>query len=164
MKQQTMESIAYTSFCSMFDMKPEWLGRTFENRGKTYTISGLNIRSKKFPVLTKEGAQFSAVYIRGLMTGDPKLFEKTQQANRDEKLKQARIDYKTNCFLYVLEPSWQDETFVFKGTTYRIDGLLTNSRRYNIVCRKENNDPSYFPAELVLRLMKEQHSMKKKAA
>jgi hypothetical protein len=164
MKQQTMESIAYTSFCSMFNLNPEWLGRTFENRGKTYTISGLNIRSKKFPVLTKEGVRFNADYLRGLMTGDSKLFERIQKEKYDKKLQQARKDYDGECLFFGLERHWLDKTLVHKGTTYRIDGLLTSARRFNVVCRKPNNDTVRFHAEDVAKLMKEQYSEQEKAA
>ena len=165
MKEQTMESIAYTSLCSVFNLKPEWLGKTFKDeKGKSYTISGLNIRSKKFPVLTKEGVRFNADYLRGLMTGDSKLFERIQKEKHDEKLRQARKDYKQNCILYGLDKSWLDKTFVDRGTTYRIDGVRLGARRFNILCRKENNDVTFFQSEYVVKLMNEQYSEKKKAA
>ncbi len=38
MKEQTMESMAYTSFCSLFNFKSKWLGKTFKDkssRGRT---------------------------------------------------------------------------------------------------------------------------------
>jgi hypothetical protein len=163
--KQTMESIAYASFCSAFNLKPEWLGRTFQdNKGRSYTITGLNIRSKKFPVLTKEGIRFNADYLRGLMTGDSKLFERLQKEKHDQKLKQARKDYKRNCFLFDLEPSWLDKTFVHRGTTYRIDGVRLRARRFNVLCRKENNEVSCFHGDYVAKLMKEQYPAEKKAA
>ena len=165
MKEQTMESMAYTSFCNVFNLKPGWLGKTFKDqKGKSYTISGLNIRSKKFPILTKEGVRFNADYLRGLMTGDTKLFERLQKEKHAAELKQTRKDYKTNCWLFDLEKSWLDKTFVSKGTTYRIDGVRINARRFNVVCRKENNDVSFFQSEYVAKLMKEQYPEKKKAA
>jgi hypothetical protein len=163
--KQTMESIAYTSFCGVFNLKSEWLGKTFKDeKGNSYTITGLNIRSKKFPVLTKEGIRFNADYLRGLLTGDSKLFERVQREKHNEKLKQARKDYKGNCFLYSLEPSWLDKTFVERGTTYRIDGVRLGARRFNVLCRKENNEVTYFNSEYVAKLMNEQYSVEKKAA
>jgi hypothetical protein len=161
MQELTMEGIAYKSFCSQFGLKPEWLGRTFENRGKTYTITGLNIRSRNFPVQTKEGSSFNAVYIQGLMSGDSKLFERTQKAKHEEKLKQARKNYPSNCWLFNLEKSWLDETFTYRGSTYRIDGVRTNARRFNVLCRKEDNSVAFFPPENIIKLMNEQHPAKK---
>lgn len=167
MKQhkQTMESIAYMSFCGAFNLKPEWLDKTFKDeKGNSYTITGLNIRSRKFPVLTKEGVNFNADYLRGILTGDSKLFERVQKEKRDEKLKQAREDYKGNCIFYGLEKSWLDKTFVDRGTTHRIDGVRLGARRFNVLCRKENNDATYFHPDYVAKLMKEQYPEKKKAA
>jgi hypothetical protein len=163
--EQTMESIAYTSFCSAFNLKPEWLGKTFKDeKGRSHTITGLNIRSRKFPVLTKEGIRFNADYLRGLLTGDSKLFDRVQREKHKEKLKQARQDYKGNCFLYGLEPSWLDKTFVDRGTTYRIDGVRLGARRFSVLCRKQNDDVTYFNSEYVTKLMNEQYPAKKNAA
>lgn len=162
--KQTMESIAYTSFCSAFNLKPEWLGKTFKDqKGRSFTITGLNIRSRRFPVLTKEGIRFNADYLRGLMTGDAKLFERAQREKHNEKLKRARKDYKGNCFLYGLDPSWLDKTFLHRGTTYRIDGVRLGARRFNVLCRKENNDATYFNPEYVTKLMNEQYPRDRKA-
>jgi len=165
MKHQTMEGAAYTQFCSIFNLEPEWLGKAFKDKdGRSYTVTGLNIRSRKFPVLTTEGVKFSADYFRGIMTGDPKLFERLQKERHEKKLRQARKDYKANCIFYGLEKSWLDKTFVDRGTTYRIDGVRVGARRLNVLCRKENNDATFFHPDYVAKLIREQYPEKKKAA
>lgn len=162
--KQTTESKAYTAFCSAFNLKPEWLSRTFKDeKGRSYTITGLNIRSKKFPVMTKEGSSFNADYVRGLMTGDPELFKRLGKEKHEKKLKQARQDYKGYCDLYGLNKSWLDKTFVERGTTYRTDGIRLGARRFNVLCRKENNDATFFTAEYVTKLMNAQYKQRKAA-
>jgi hypothetical protein len=153
--KQTRESKAYTAFCDEFDLKPEWLGKSFKCDGETLTITGLNIRSKKFPVTTNSGSSFSADFVRGLMTGDPDLFLKMKQKEKQEKLEQARADYTTGCFAYGLKKEWLDWTFVYEKKTFRIDGLFPNARRFNVVCWGEDNKVHVFQSDVVAKLMKE---------
>src|SRR5262245_31015079 len=120
--QENLERIAFKNYCGEFKLKPEWLDKTFEDRGKKYTIIGLNLRSMKFPVLTDGGVRFNADYVRGLITGDMVSIEKEREKQRGMQYQQAREDYTRYCLSYDLEKTWLDKTFVDRGRTYRIDG------------------------------------------
>jgi hypothetical protein len=155
--QKQMDRLAYTNYCKEFKLKPEWLDQAVTDRGKTYTIVGLNIRSKKFPVITKEGIRFNADYVRGLMTGDMATIEKEREQKREKEYQQARKDYPTWCRYHGLDESWLDKTFVFRFFTYRIEGLLTNRRtKYPVVARRTNGEGKIqlFQADHVAELMK----------
>jgi hypothetical protein len=96
--QEQMERLAYTTYCKDFKLKPEWLDKTVKNKeGKTYTIVGLNLRSKNYPVVTKEGVRLNADYLRGLMTGDMAAIEKEREQAHEREYKNARQDYPTQC-------------------------------------------------------------------
>lgn len=47
---QTRESEAFTQLAHVYGLKAEDLGATFESRGRTYTIVGLNGRARKMPI------------------------------------------------------------------------------------------------------------------
>lgn len=152
--QQSQEQRAYASFCADFKLKPEWFGKTFEHRGKTYTITGLNIRSKRFPVMTEGGTRFNADYLRALMTGDMASIEKELLQKRQAEYQKAREDYLSMGFAYGLDKSWLDKTFVRDGQTWRIDGLRPSARKYTVQCRRSpSNDVSFFQAEYIIKMM-----------
>jgi hypothetical protein len=163
-RQETVEQKAYKLFCTDYKLKPEWLGKTFRDRGVTYTITGLSIRSKRFPVLTDGGTRFNAEYVRGLITGDMDAIEKERQEKREQGYKQARKDYSSMGFAYGLDKPWLDKTFIDKhGQTWRIDGLRVSARRYPVQCRRvPGNEVSFFRTEYIIELMTPES--KKKAA
>ena len=41
----------YKNHCQIFDLKPEWLGQSFQAQGMTLTIVGLKTRASKNPVV-----------------------------------------------------------------------------------------------------------------
>ena len=43
----------YKNHCQIFNLKPEWLGKSFSGQGKTLTIVGLKTRASKRPVVCK---------------------------------------------------------------------------------------------------------------
>lgn len=43
----------YKRYCEMFDLKPEWLGMPFMSLGTRFTVSGLNMKAQRMPVLAK---------------------------------------------------------------------------------------------------------------
>ena len=43
-------AIRFRQLAITYGMKPEWLGATFLSRGKTYKITGLNTRARKYPI------------------------------------------------------------------------------------------------------------------
>ena len=156
--QQQMERIAYQTYCKDFKLKPEWLDKKVRNeKGKTYTIIGLNIRSKRFPVTTKEGPRLNADYLRGLMTGDMDSIKEEREQEREKEYKQARKDYRKYAQDYGLEKSWLDQTLVSGRTTYRIDGLIVNRRtKYPVLVRKPDGLVSFFSTYGITELMKKQ--------
>ena len=50
---ETKERIDYKSHCRLFDLKPEWLGRSFAINDKTWTVVGLKPRATKRPVVVQ---------------------------------------------------------------------------------------------------------------
>jgi hypothetical protein len=163
--KQTTEQKLYTLLCEDFKLKPEWLGKTFrDSKGRAFTITGLNPRSKTYPVLTNTGTQFNADYVRGLITGDMASIDKERQQKHELEYKQARKDYPIYCDGYGLKPSWLDKTFVEHGQTWRIDGLKLSSRKYPVLVRSTQNSKTtyFFSSDYVITLMKEQS--KRKAA
>ena len=44
----------YKNHCQIFNLKPEWLGKSFSGQGKTLTIVGLKTRASKRPVVCKD--------------------------------------------------------------------------------------------------------------
>jgi len=63
---------AYLQYAASFELKPEWLDKTFEKDGETFTIVGLNPRKSKFPVITKNASgklpSWRADFIIAMMT------------------------------------------------------------------------------------------------
>ena len=41
----------FTKYAEMYDLKPEWLDKTFVNGGKTFKITGLAMKRRKNPVM-----------------------------------------------------------------------------------------------------------------
>ena len=58
----------YKNHCQIFDLKPEWLGKSFITQGGEFTIVGLKTRASKNPVVVKSkngsGYVFNADSIR----------------------------------------------------------------------------------------------------
>ena len=50
---ESKERIDYKSHCRLFDLKPEWLGRSFAINDKTWTVVGLKPRATKRPVVVQ---------------------------------------------------------------------------------------------------------------
>jgi hypothetical protein len=50
---ESKEAATYKQLCGSYQLQPEWLGKTYKFRGHTYTVTGLNPRSYKFPVLVE---------------------------------------------------------------------------------------------------------------
>jgi hypothetical protein len=46
-------STSFNRFCTLYGFKPENLGATFQNRGVTFTLIGLDRKSRKYPVLAR---------------------------------------------------------------------------------------------------------------
>ena len=44
----------YKKHCEIYDLKPEWFGKSFIAQGKTLTIVGLKTRASKRPVVVKD--------------------------------------------------------------------------------------------------------------
>lgn len=51
---QTTERANYKLLAEHYGMKQEWLDQTFQSQGRTFAVSGLNVRARKLPVLCKD--------------------------------------------------------------------------------------------------------------
>ena len=64
-------SDAFREHAELFDLKPDWLGKSFEKDGATYTITGLNMRAQKMPVLARRADgrswKFAVATVKALM-------------------------------------------------------------------------------------------------
>jgi hypothetical protein len=157
-QKEQLEKIAYEQMCQQFELKPEWLGKTFTDRGETYTIVGLNIRSKRFPVVTTvvrstSGQSYTcrpawnATHIIGLMTGKPT--EVHAEANA-KRLAQERANW-SMAGAFGLKSEWLDKTFTFRNSPVTIVGLAPTRRRYPVVGKNKWGDIAYYPLETVLK-------------
>lgn len=53
---QSREVEDFKRFADAYGLSPEWLGEKFTVRGKTFTITGLNTRAKKYKIRAKDEA------------------------------------------------------------------------------------------------------------
>tara|TARA_R110000822_G_scaffold78583_10_gene188272 strand:- start:15 stop:419 length:405 start_codon:yes stop_codon:yes gene_type:complete len=51
----TPESIDYKNMCERFGLEPEWLGKEFIHKGKSYTVIGLAKRAREYPIICESG-------------------------------------------------------------------------------------------------------------
>jgi hypothetical protein len=141
----TIDEVLYKELCEQFGLKREWLGKTFEDKGTTYTIVGLNPRSKRYPVKTTFGngqnATWNATYVAGRMGGNLAELRKAEQAKQREE---DRANYKRLASLFGLKPEWLDQQFTFKTRTMTVVGLAPNRRRFPVVAADEHGKISLF--------------------
>jgi hypothetical protein len=163
-QQETLERIAYEQMCGQFGLKPEWLGKTFFDKGTTYTIVGLNIRSKRFPVRTSYEISYTgdktksittrcawnATHVAGRMGDNLAKLLNDEQA---QKRKQERADYQALASAYGLKPEWLDKQFAYKGRKVTVVGLAPNRRRYPVVGRDERGTIRLYPIETVTKAL-----------
>ena len=147
-----MEARMYEALHSDFGLKREWLGKKVTDRGVTYTITGLNPRSKKFPVTTNTGVRFSAEYLAALITDDVDSFRKKRdvkfQKELQRELKEARADFLTGHKLSSIPKEWLDKTFKQGRKTYTVVGLR-HSFSHPIVVTDNNGKVFYFGTDAV---------------
>jgi hypothetical protein len=162
---EALERIAYEQMCGQFGLKPEWLGKTFTDKGKTYTIVGLNIRSKRFPVrvsyettykigeTTKtmtSHSSWNATHVAGRMGNNLHELLEDEQAKKRE---QERDDYKKLAQAFGLKPEWLDQQFTYKWRKVTVVGLAPNRRKYPVVGRDERGEIRLYPIETVTKAM-----------
>jgi hypothetical protein len=148
----------YTTFCSGFNLKPEWLGKTFtDEKGGTYTITGLNPRSKKFPVVTKEGARFSADYVIALLTNtldDLKKKRKHEHAKETAKmLEKARAEFPEMARLFNIPAEWLDKSFKYGRKVYTLVGYCSEKPRFPIVAQAQDGKVLFFTEDAIRQLI-----------
>lgn len=74
----TREAMKFPTFCKMFNLDPEDLGKTFHDQGRLFTVTGLKPGNPKFPVMVKrdDGREYkypASTVVRGLHPDrDPK--------------------------------------------------------------------------------------------
>jgi hypothetical protein len=159
MDKKTMDAKMYETFHSEFGLKAEWLGKTFKDeKGVAYTITGLNPRSKKFPVLTNTGTSFSAPYLIALLTNSVDQYQKklrdAYQKKVEKELKNARANFATQSKLIGVPKAWLDKTFRYGRKVYTIVGI-TSERRYPIVAQSNDGKVRFFAADYAKELLGE---------
>lgn len=153
--KQEMQRVAFTNYAEQFGLKPEWLGKTFkDDKGQKFTVVGLNINSKRFPVVTKEGTSFKADYFKMLMTGDKKAFANEREKEQQQLLKEARQTYLKFGDFNGVKKQWLDKTFIQGRHQYTIVGLEFGRSRTNVVTRRDDGRVFYWPAEGIINRMK----------
>jgi hypothetical protein len=122
---ETEERQAYKTWGASLGLKPEWLGSTFTHKDETFTITGLNSRSEKFPVqATNASGQvygFPATLVVGSMTGD------VDNAFK-EKYRKAYLDSFQSRLVKEWK-DWLDKPFQFKGEEVKAVGLVESVGR-----------------------------------
>jgi hypothetical protein len=156
--KEQLDRITYEQMCQQFGLKPEWLDKTFQAKGKTYTIVGLNIRSKRFPVLVtydstytigdntktvKSHGAWNATHVIGFMTGN--LDGELKKAN-EKRLAEERKNW-SMAAAFGLKTEWLDRTFKHRHNTVTIVGLAPNRRRYPI---NQRNEIAFYPLTAVI--------------
>lgn len=62
--------VDFKKYCSVFGLKPEDYGKQFESQGKTFTVCGIKIKNRKYPIICESGGtKYKLEYdrvIRGL--------------------------------------------------------------------------------------------------
>jgi hypothetical protein len=156
---ESVEARMYTTFCADFNLRPEWLGKTFTDHKDTYTITGLNPRSKKFPVTVSGGkyTSFKADYVIAYMTNTlDKLDKKNNDADAKKDaamVKEARVAFPTMAKLFGLEPSWLDKVIDVRGEKYTIAGLNSDRSKFPVVLINSKGEVKGFTAEGVRMLL-----------
>jgi len=162
-----MNKKMYEALHSDFGLKLEWLGKSSKDGDKTYTITGLNPRFKKFPVLaTKTTSRnphsrevlLSAPYVVALMTNSLEKYEKQQKDASQKKdalmLKEARKNFAL-AENYGIPKTWLDQTFQYGRKTYTIVGF-NGVRKHPIVTQTDNGKIWFFDADYTKKLLGKQ--------
>jgi len=163
---EALERLAYEQMCDQYGLKLEWLGKTFtDDKGKTYTIVGLNLRSKRFPVRTTHEVTYkigdtvktitsksswNATHVAGRMGNNLSELLEDEQA---KKRTQEHADYMKLAVAFGLKPEWLDKPFSYKWRKVTIVGLAPNRRRYPVVGRDEVGAIRLYPIDTVVKAM-----------
>ena len=153
--KEEMQKVAFMNYAGQFGLKPEWLGKTFkDDKGRTFTVVGLNINSKKFPVVTKEGVSFNADYFKMLMTGDQTAYEQGLEEKLQKRLQETRQTYLKFGESYGLKKEWLDKTFAEGRYQYTIVGLAFGRTRTKVVTRRNDGRVFDWPANAIANKLK----------
>jgi len=133
---------------SLFELQPEWLDKTFERDDETFTIVGLNLRSSKYPVITKtadgKSSRWRADSIIAMMTGvDP----------IELRLKEARKDYLLATEYTGLKKEWLDQSYKIGNEPLVIVGLRTKGRNELVLVEDRQHKHRLAPIESVIKAM-----------
>lgn len=149
-----MQRVAFTNYAVQFGLKSEWLGKTItDDRGRKFTVVGLNINSKRFPVVTKEGVRFAADYFKMLMTGNQKAYKQEREKEQNQQLKESRKDWKSYAEYNGLKKEWLDKTFTERKHTYTIVGIQVGPRSTTVVTTRQDGRVYFWPVQAIVRNM-----------
>lgn len=73
----TYERKMFKQYATMYGLKPEWLDKSFIYNGQSYTIAGLNLKSRRYIVLCTSGHRFTANMVKNVM--DPEGYAAEQK-------------------------------------------------------------------------------------
>lgn len=51
----TKEAVAYKKYCTTYGLEPDWLGKEFKYKTKTYKVIGLSPSARTYPVICSSG-------------------------------------------------------------------------------------------------------------
>lgn len=167
MNNKEMQERMFTTFAADFGLKPEWLGKKIIHRDQTYTVVGLNTRSKRFPVLTDRGTSFSADYTAALITNTLDEYGKknieTHKKKTAKMLKDARENFAERVKYLNHPTTWLklDQTFNYKrrgarrlpAQLFTVVGYREGRTQYPIVAQTTTDEISYFNPDFLKQLL-----------
>jgi hypothetical protein len=135
----TREREDYERLATLYNLKPEWLDKTFPYKGQTYRIVGLANRRIKNPVLCEvvgDGGEpylFSAELIESVFDPDQHTQRKCREAR---ECWNANINGKPRPYFFNdVEPEWLGRVFDVSGEAYKVEGA-TLSDKFPIVATR----------------------------
>lgn len=159
--------VEFKKNADLLDLKPEWFGKTFEFRGTTYEIIGLDLSKRKFPVVIQDNngktSRFTADGIRELF-GDAKAVEKKRRGNLRLHFEVHAHDYDLS---QPLNTAWLGQEVRIGGETYKVIGADDRGRKLKIVIEASDGKLRVTPVEVFLSALKQKdnkHLLKMKAA
>lgn len=140
----------FKKYAKMFNLKPEWFGKTFDLKGATYEVVGLDAGKRTFPVVLRgpdgKTVTFTADGLR-VALGDGDAVEKEQkQELRDNYLLDADDDN--------LNRAWLDQEVLIAGDTFKVVGR----HKSKVVISGTDGKLRATPVEAFLALLKKKEN------
>jgi hypothetical protein len=119
----------FVKYAKLFNLKPEWFGKTFDFKGTTYEIVGLDASKRKFPVVIRgNDGKTLGFTVDGIRTslGDAKGVEQ-------EHRKEFRDDFALHADGLNLNRAWLYQDIKLGESVYKLVGLDYRGRKPKVV-------------------------------